>query len=94
MNNEEDSLYPRRLQLKNGSLTVVIPPQIYKALGWASGNWVTLRLDQEEVRISRAYLNPNNEAASKHHLVPKGKHGRRFRQENAALNSQRWDDDH
>lgn len=83
MTQEDDNLYPRRLQLKNGSLTVVIPPQLYKTLGWASGNYVTLRLDQGEIRISRAFLSPNNAEANTHHRVPLGKHGKRFRAENA-----------
>lgn len=84
---EDDNLYPRRLQIKSGSLCLVIPPQIYKALGWAQGNWVTVHREGNRVILSHLVLGQSSPEGELHKLVPKGKHGKRFREENAAKDS-------
>lgn len=84
MDRAEEGLYPRQARIHSGSLVVAIPPQIYRALGWAQGNWLCVRQEGEEVVVSRVHLGRSREGESKHKLIPQGKHGKRFRAENEA----------
>ena len=79
---QEEKRYPRSLRLHCGCLVVAIPPQIYRRLGWAQGNWVTVRQEGSEVVLSHLHLGQSSEPGELHKRVPLGKHGARFRKEN------------
>ena len=87
MNNDEQQWFPRRLQIDGGSLKVAIPSPLYKPLGWSQGKWVAVRREGDEIVLSHLHLGQSGEPGSPHTLVPRGKHGKRFREENAAKES-------
>ena len=60
---------------------IAIPPQLWRGLVWAQGQWVAIRREGDEIVLSHLHLGQSAEIGATHRLVPKGKHGARFRKE-------------